>query len=147
MDAMWYAEKFDEASRQLLSTLGLTSSRLRNEQTSGGIRATDPLPARTARRRHCDHSHAVLEIMDKSIRFIHEMRNDEAGKAWSGQRSGRPAPGGDRQRDRSLPSDVRERAVLGIGDRDYADRNAFARMLKVIRAPRPQEQPQGGCKL
>jgi hypothetical protein len=51
------------------------------------------------------------------------------------------------RRTRSLSSDVRERAVLGIADRDHADRNASTRMLEVISAPRPQEQHSGGCKL
>jgi acyl-CoA thioester hydrolase len=34
MNVMWYAGKFDEASWQLLSTLGLTSSRFRKERTA-----------------------------------------------------------------------------------------------------------------
>jgi acyl-CoA thioester hydrolase len=75
MNVMWYAGKFDEASWQLLSTLGLTSARFRNEGAAMAAveqhinyrRELHPGDAVTIRS-------AVLDAKDKSIRFIHEMR-------------------------------------------------------------------------
>ena len=80
MNVMWYVGKFDEATWQCLSMLGLTPSFLR-EQNRGmaavqeniaykrELRAGDVVSIRSG----------VLEIREKVIRFIHEMYNDETG--------------------------------------------------------------------
>ncbi len=80
MNVMWYVGKFDEATWQLLSMLGLPPSFLR-EQSRGmaavqeniaykrELRAGDVVSIRSG----------VLEIREKVIRFIHEMYNDETG--------------------------------------------------------------------
>lgn len=81
MNVMWYTGKFDEASWQLLAALGLTPSRLREEgcgmaaveqhiEYKRELRAGDIITIRST----------VLEIKEKSIRFAHEMRNDETGE-------------------------------------------------------------------
>jgi acyl-CoA thioester hydrolase len=81
MNVMWYAGRFDEASWQILSMLGLTSLRLREEGI--GMAAVE---------QHIDYKRelmpgdlitvrsAVLEVKEKSIRLMHEMRNDVTGE-------------------------------------------------------------------
>ena len=80
MNVMWYTGKFDEASWQLLSSLGLSRSRLSSEgsgmaaveqhiQYKRELRAGDPITIRSA----------VLQVKDKSIWLSHEMRNDDTG--------------------------------------------------------------------
>jgi acyl-CoA thioester hydrolase len=78
MNVMWYVGKFDEATWQFFATFGLTPSFLR-EQGRGmaavqqnitymrELRAGDVVSIRSG----------VLEIKEKTIRFFHEMRNDE----------------------------------------------------------------------
>lgn len=80
MNVMWYAGKFDEASWQILSMLGLSSSHLR----SGG-RGVAAVEQRIEYKREVRSGTAitihssVLEITEKSIRLAHKMRNDETG--------------------------------------------------------------------
>ena len=115
MNVMWYTGKFDEASWQLLSKLGLTRSRCRKEGSGMAaveqhieykreLRAGDLVTIRSS----------VLEIRDKSIRMRHEMRNDDTGEVAATSiivavhmdtttRKGCP-----------LPLDVRECAILMI---------------------------------
>jgi acyl-CoA thioester hydrolase len=78
MNVMWYVGKFDEATWQFFAMFGLTPSFLR-EQGRGmaavqqnitykrELRAGDVVSIRSG----------VLEIKEKTIRFFHEMRNDE----------------------------------------------------------------------
>jgi len=77
---MWYVEKFDEASWQLLARLGL--SRLRFHEQGVGMVAVE---------QHIEYkrellagdivsvSSVITEVMDKALRMVHEMRNDETG--------------------------------------------------------------------
>jgi len=111
MNVMWYVGKFDEATWQLLASLGLTASRL-SEQNCGmaaveqhieykrELRAGDVITVRSA----------ILEIKEKSVRLSHEMRNDVTGEIAATtvivgvyfdtvERKARP-----------LPEDVREKA-------------------------------------
>ena len=81
MNVMWYVGRFDEASWQLLSTLGLTPTYFRKH--GRGVVAVD---------QHIEYKrelHAgdiitirstVLELKDKAMRLMHEMRNDETGE-------------------------------------------------------------------
>src|SRR6266478_5505278 len=75
MNVMWYVGKFDEASWQLLASVGLTPSRLKKEgigmaaidqhiEYKCELRAGDLIAVRSA----------VLEIREKTIRMIHEMQ-------------------------------------------------------------------------
>jgi len=78
MNVMWYVGKFDEATWQLFSALGLTSSFLKEARR--GMAAVDQ---RISYRRELHAGDVitirseVLEVKDKVIRFAHEMRNDE----------------------------------------------------------------------
>ena len=80
MNVMWYVGKFDEATWQLIFAMGMTPSLMRAanrgmvavEQTIAykrELHAGDVISIRST----------VLEVKDKSIRFQHEMRNDETG--------------------------------------------------------------------
>ncbi|MEQ1516734.1 MAG: thioesterase family protein [Usitatibacteraceae bacterium] len=78
MNVMWYVGKFDEATWQFANMLGLSPSFLRN--TKRGMAAVDQHIS------YLQELHAgdvvsvrttLLEIKEKSIRFSHEMINDE----------------------------------------------------------------------
>ena len=117
MNVMWYVGKFDEASWQLLSTLGLTASRFRRD----GIRvAAVDQHIEYKRELHAGDvvtvRSAVLAVTEKSIRIAHEMRDDETGEIAAVtilvgvhlDRASRQA--------RPLPSDVRECAIGMIAE-------------------------------
>ena len=81
MNIMWYVGKFDEANWNLFARLGLTPSYLResgrgmaavqqNVTYKRELLAGDIVEVRSR----------LLEIRDKSIRFVHEMRNAETGE-------------------------------------------------------------------
>jgi acyl-CoA thioesterase FadM/ketosteroid isomerase-like protein len=119
MNVMWYAAKFDEASWQLAAALGLTAARFKREGTGMAavdqhieykreLRAGDVVTIRSS----------VLDVREKSIRLLHEMRNDETGEVAAISilvgvhldTTGRQA--------RTLPSDIRERATRMIAERE-----------------------------
>lgn len=80
MNVMWYVGKFDEATWNLFTALGLGPSTLR--QSGKGMAAVDQrityarelLPGAVV-----SVTTTVEEIHDRKIRFKHEMRNDETG--------------------------------------------------------------------
>ncbi len=81
MNVMWYVGKFDEATWQFFTALGITPTYMR-ENARGMVaveqrisykrelRAGDVITIRTG----------ILEIKEKVIRFCHEMRNEETGE-------------------------------------------------------------------
>jgi len=105
--------KFDEATWQFLSNVGLSRSRLSHEgagmaaveqqiEYKRELRAGDLITIRSA----------VLEVREKSVRFAHEMWNDETGEL-----AARTVLVGvhfdlTERKARSLPLDVRERATV-----------------------------------
>lgn len=78
MNVMWYVGKFDEATWNFFALLGATPSYLR-----GNGRGMVAVDQRIAYRHelHAGDTVAVrsgaLEVRDKVIRFVHEMRNAE----------------------------------------------------------------------
>jgi len=81
MNVMWYVGKFDEATWQYFAMLGLSPSALRGEHRGMAavqqnityrreLRAGDVVSVRTE----------LLEVREKTIRFRHEMQNDETGE-------------------------------------------------------------------
>lgn len=81
MNVMWYVGKFDEATWQLFNEIGLTPSYLRDARR--GMAAVDQHIS------YMKELHAgavitvrtsVLEIREKSVRFVHEMWNDETNQ-------------------------------------------------------------------
>jgi acyl-CoA thioester hydrolase len=81
LNIMWYVGKFDEANWNLFARIGLTPTYLReanrgmaavqqNISYKRELLAGDIVEIRSA----------LLELREKSIRFIHEMRNAETGE-------------------------------------------------------------------
>lgn len=78
MNVMWYVGKFDEATWNLFAQLGITPSFLRDN--ARGMAAVDQRIA-YQRELHAGDivrvASGVLEVRDKVVRFVHEMRNAE----------------------------------------------------------------------
>ncbi len=81
MNVMWYVGKFDEATWQILAAVGATPSRMRAEgfglvaveqhiEYKRELCAGDLLTIRSS----------VLEAREKSVRFVHEMTNNDTGE-------------------------------------------------------------------
>jgi len=137
MNVMWYVGKFDEASWQLLADLGLGPSRLRGDgvgmaaveqhiEYKRELHAGDVVTIRSA----------VLEVKEKSVRIVHEMRNDETGEVAAttvlvGVHIDTTA-----RRACALPLDVRNRAVQMIDEGASVDRRDVSPFLEMpIGAP------------
>ena len=81
MNVMWYVGKFDEATWQFFSMIGLTPEFLRRQRR--GMAAVEQ---RIAYERELvagdivEVGSAALEVRDRVIRFVHEMRNAESGE-------------------------------------------------------------------
>lgn len=80
MNVMWYVGKFDEATWHVFNLMGLTRSFLRdNNRGMAGLQqniaykrelyAGDVITIRSG----------ILEIREKTVRFFHEMKNEESG--------------------------------------------------------------------
>jgi len=78
---MWYASKFDESTWQLMAKLGITAAYLRENQ-----RGMAALEQKTQFKRELRAGDTlsiysgILEISEKTIRFFHEMRDDETAE-------------------------------------------------------------------
>jgi acyl-CoA thioester hydrolase len=81
MNVMWYVGKFDEATWHLFTALGLTPRYLRAEHRGmvaveqhitylQELHAGDVVSVRSR----------ILEVKEKSVRFVHEMTNEETGE-------------------------------------------------------------------
>jgi acyl-CoA thioester hydrolase len=81
MNVMWYVGKFDEATWQVFTVLGMTPTFLREQQR--GMAAVQQ-EIRYLRELHAGDvitiSSRVLEVREKVLRFSHEMRNAETGE-------------------------------------------------------------------
>jgi acyl-CoA thioester hydrolase len=78
MNVMWYVGKFDEATWQLLALAGLSRARL--EKAGGGMAAVEQQIVYKRELRAGDLvtiRSRVLEVKEKSVRFQHEMTNDD----------------------------------------------------------------------
>ena len=78
MNVMWYVGKFDEATWQFFNTLGISPSSLR--KASRGLVAVEQHITYSKELLAGDVisiSTVLLEIREKTIRFKHEMINDE----------------------------------------------------------------------
>jgi acyl-CoA thioester hydrolase len=81
MNVMWYVGKFDEATWNLFAAIGITPSYLREHHR--GMAAVQQnisykrelLPGDIVEVRS-----SVLEVREKVVRFVHEMRNHERGE-------------------------------------------------------------------
>lgn len=81
MNVMWYVGKFDEATWNFFSEIGLTRAYM--DDNDRGMAAVEQvinykkelMPGDTV----TVHS-AVIEVKDKALRFSHEMRNAQSGE-------------------------------------------------------------------
>jgi acyl-CoA thioester hydrolase len=115
MNVMWYVEKFDEATWQLFSAIGLTPSRLRTEGMGmAGVEQHINYKRELYAGDVVTVSSTILEIKEKAIRFAHEMKNDETGEVAA--RTVLIAVHLDTatRRARALPTDGRDRAYSMI---------------------------------
>lgn len=115
MNVMWYSGKFDEATWQILGSLGLTASRLRKEgmrmaaveqrlEYKRELQAGDGITIRSR----------VLKVGNTSIRFSHEMKNDETGETAAVSVIAGVYFNAETKKALPLPEDVRERALAAI---------------------------------
>lgn len=79
MNVMWYVGKFDEATWQFFNVLGMTPTFFRTQ--ARGMAAVDQHIS-YIKELHAGDVVAVrtslIEIKEKSIRFVHEMSNEES---------------------------------------------------------------------
>lgn len=119
MNIMSYTGKFDEASWQLLARLGMTRSYMIEEDTlmpvvkqdtsyKRELRAGDILTIRSG----------VTEIREKTIRFFHEMRNDETGEIAAISALTCVYLDAQTRRSRRFPDDFIRRVAQHVADRD-----------------------------
>ena len=104
MNVMWYVGKFDEATWQFLAKLGFPPSRLKSE--SLGMAAVEQQITYKRELRAGD-----LITIRSSLRFIHEMTNDETGELAASTVLVGVCFDLAARRAVSLPSDVRANAV------------------------------------
>lgn len=128
MNVMWYVGKFDEASWQLLGSLGFTASRLRRQGLGMAAVAQEITYQREL---HAGDAvtirSSVLEVREKTIRVVHEMTDDETGDIAATTIIVGVHIDATTRRARPFPSDFRELAELmarqqcGALSRDDAD--------------------------
>ena len=126
MNVMWYVGKFDEASWQLLATLGFTRTRTREE--GAGVVAVE---------QHISYKRELLagdivtvrslivDVKDKALHLFHEMRNDETGEIAATMTVVGIHIDMHARKARSLPEDIRSRAVVAT-NRQFSPDLAFS---------------------
>jgi acyl-CoA thioester hydrolase len=81
MNIMWYVGKFDEANWNLFARLGLTPSYLRQSgRGMAGVQQNISYKRELFAGDIVEISSTLLELREKSVRFMHEMRNAETGE-------------------------------------------------------------------
>ncbi len=81
MNIMWYVGKFDEANWNLFARLGLTPSYLREANRGmAAVQQNITYKRELLAGDIVEINSTLLELREKSIRFLHEMRNAETGE-------------------------------------------------------------------
>jgi len=81
MNIMWYVGKFDEANWNMFARLGLTPSYLRESgRGMAGVQQNISYKRELFAGDIVEVKSRLLEIRERSIRFLHEMRNAETGE-------------------------------------------------------------------
>ena len=81
MNIMWYVGKFDEANWNMFARLGLTPSYLRRSgRGMAGVQQNISYKRELLAGDIIEIGSRVLEVGNKSVRFLHEMRNAETGE-------------------------------------------------------------------
>jgi acyl-CoA thioester hydrolase len=111
MNVMWYVGKFDEATWNFFALLGLAPRLLREHR-----RGMAAIEQRTAYQRELHAGDVVavrsgaLEVREKTLRFVHEMRNAETGEVVAVTMLTAVHLDTAHRRASALPDDVRARA-------------------------------------
>ena len=117
MNVMWYVGKFDEATWQLLASIGLTSERMRKENI--GMVAVE---------QHIEYKRELLagdlitvcssvnEVREKSVLFAHEMTNQQTNELAARTTLTGVCIDTTTRRARPLPTDVREFAQNAVAN-------------------------------
>ena len=111
MNVAWYVAKFDEATWHLFAAIGLTPARLRDENIGmAGVEQHIEYKRELYPGDVVTVSSKILEVKEKAIRFVHEMKNDATGEVAA--RTVLVAVHLDlgTRRARALPTDVRDQA-------------------------------------
>jgi acyl-CoA thioester hydrolase len=115
MNVMWYVAKFDEATWQRFSAIGLTPSRLRTESIGmAGVEQHIEYKRELYAGDVVTVSSTILEIKERVLRFAHEMKNDETGEVAARTILIAVHLDTATRRARPLPTDVRDRAYAMI---------------------------------
>ena len=78
MNVQWYTAKFDEGTWQLFSSVGITPSYIReNNRGMAGLEQTTKYKAEVLAGDLLHVKSKIIEVKDKTIRFIHIMYNSE----------------------------------------------------------------------
>jgi acyl-CoA thioester hydrolase len=81
MNIMWCTGKFDEANWNLFARIGLTPTYLRESgRGMAGVQQNIAYKRELLAGDIVEVKSVLLEIRDKSIRFLHEMHNAETGE-------------------------------------------------------------------
>jgi acyl-CoA thioester hydrolase len=115
LNVSFYVAKFDEATWQLLNAIRLTPSRLRAEKIGmAGVEQHIEYKRELYAGDVVSVTSRILEIRDKSIRFEHQMKNDETGELAARMVIVAVHLDTATRRARAFPSDVRDRAAAMI---------------------------------
>jgi acyl-CoA thioester hydrolase len=115
MNVMWYFGKFDEATWQFLAMLGLSPGFFRDNRR--GMAAVEQ---RIAYQRELLAGDVVsvrtgtLEIRDRVIRFVHQMRNDATGEVAAVVVNTAVHLDTESRRATAFPDDVKARALAHV---------------------------------
>ena len=111
MNVAFYVAKFDEATWQLLASIGLSGSRLRDERLGmAGVEQHIEYKRELVAGDVVTVTSRVLEVREKAMRFAHEMRNDETGEVAARMVLVAVHLDATTRKARAFPADVRERA-------------------------------------
>jgi acyl-CoA thioester hydrolase len=118
MNVAAYVAKFDEATWQLFTAIGLTPSRLRKEKVGmAGVEQHIEYKRELYPGDVVTVSSIILEVKEKVVRFAHEMKNDETGEVAARTVLVAVHLDMSTRKARAMPSDVRERARSLIAER------------------------------
>jgi acyl-CoA thioester hydrolase len=110
MNVMWYVGKFDEATWQLLNSIGLSPTRLRNERI--GMAAVEQR-LEYKRELHAGDlvtiRSSIEEVREKSLVLVHEMINQEKEELAARTVITGVCIDLTTRKARPLPTDIRER--------------------------------------
>jgi acyl-CoA thioester hydrolase len=81
MNVVWYVSKFDEASWQFASMLGLNNTYfIKKHMGIAALQQNITYKSETVAGNAITVRSGILEIKEKVVRIIHEMRNDTTGE-------------------------------------------------------------------